>query len=156
MGRSRTKEGERRQNAAIEPYFWKKGESGNPKGRPRKILRQIEEKIGVEFNVSLSMDDKFQILNSMIEMSIDELRDISQDKGCPVFMVNIARALKRDIEQGKINTLSELFDRFFGKPKNISDIDITSKGEKIGDVKDMTDEQLLRIINERTKEGASD
>lgn len=112
----------------------------------------MEESIGIEFKVSLLMDEKYQILNSMIEMSLDELKNISTDKTCPVFMVNVAKALKKDIENGRVTTLSELFDRFFGKPKQTSDVDITSKGERLGtDLKGLPDDELLRIINERNK-----
>ena len=152
MARAKTKDGIERQDAAVRQHRWKRGESGNPEGRPRRVLKQIEERVGIEFNVSLSSDDKFQILNSMIEMSLDELRDITTDRSCPVFMVNVARALKRDIENGRITTLSELFDRFFGRPKQTSDVDITSKGERLGtDLKGLPDDELLRIINERNK-----
>lgn len=151
MARAKTKEGIEKQDAAVRPHCWKRGESGNPEGRPRRVLKQIEQNVGIEFNVSLSAEDKFQILNSMIEMSLDELRDITTDKSCPVFMVNVARALKRDIENGRIVTLSELFDRFFGRPKQSSEVDITSKGEKIGGLNELTDDELLRILNERNK-----
>lgn len=130
---------------------WKKGESGNPKGRPRRMLRQMEESIGIEFKVSLSGDDKYQILNSMIEMSLEELKNISTDKTCPVFMVNVAKALKKDIENGRIVTLAELFDRFFGKSKQVSEVDVTTKGQKIGGLNELTDDELLRILNERNK-----
>lgn len=111
--------------------FWQKGESGNPNGRPRRVLHQLEEKVGVQFGVSLSKEDKFQILESMLEMNLTELAAIATDKDCPVFMVTIAKAIKKDIEQGKIYTISELFDRFFGKAKQINETDLTSNGEKI-------------------------
>lgn len=113
--------------------FWKKGESGNPNGRPRKVLRQLEEKVGIEFGVSLSKEDKFQILESMLEMSLTQLQSIATDKECPAFMVVIANGLKEDIKKGRINTLAECFDRFFGKAEQSSKMDITTKGESINE-----------------------
>lgn len=111
----------KKQEHGGELQFWQRGESGNPNGRPRKVLRQLEEKIGVEFKVSLSKEDIFHILQSMCELSVDEIKGIAQDKSSPVFMVNIANAIKEDIDKGRTTTLDNLFDRFFGKAKPIQD-----------------------------------
>lgn len=42
------------------------------------------------------------------------------------------------------------------KWRDKSDLDVTSKGERIGDVKDLSDEELLRLINQRNTEGKGD
>lgn len=44
---------------------WQRGVSGNPNGRPRRFLSVIEKKIGIDFNVSLSGNDKYQIPESI-------------------------------------------------------------------------------------------
>lgn len=132
---------------------WVRGQSGNPNGRPRRAIATLEKGIGIEFNVSLSKDDKYQILESMLEMDLNSLQQIASDKTSPAFMVNIAMAIRKDIHNGRISTVSELFDRFFGKPYQTGKLDITTGGEKLNkDLKDMSDDDLLRIINERNKD----
>lgn len=96
---------------------WEKGESGNPNGRPRKALNMLSKKIGVEFNVTLSGQDKYRILESMLEMSINELKSIGTDPRAPAFMAIIARGIVTDFSKGTTSTLDGLMDRFFGKPK---------------------------------------
>ena len=96
---------------------WQPGISGNPNGRPRRLLSIIENKIGVDFNVSLSGNDKYQILESMLEMSLKELSYIEADPDTPAFMVIVARAIREDITRGTSRTMEALFDRFFGRAK---------------------------------------
>lgn len=120
---------EGRNGGTLKP--WKSGESGNANGRPRRAISKIEKEVGVQFRVSLSKEDKFQILEAMLEMSSNELSAIAKDAECPVFMVTIAKAIKKDHDNGRLNTISELFDRFFGKASQNSNIDVTSNGETI-------------------------
>lgn len=110
---------------------WERGESGNPSGRPRKVLKELEEKVGVNFRVSLSKEDKFAILESMMEMSMEELRSIATDPRAPAFMILVASAIRKDFKDGRLNTINDLFDRFFGKAHQTTAIDHTSKGGKI-------------------------
>ena len=106
----------------LQKGMWKKGESGNPEGRPRRMIHHLCEKIGVDFNVCLTKDDKYQIIESMIEMSLTELKLIATDQNAPSFMVLIASAIKSDIANGNLYTLNSLFDRFFGKPLQTSEV----------------------------------
>ena len=96
---------------------WERGQSGNPNGRPRRALSALSQKLDIDFKVSLSREDKFQSLESLLEMSIEELKAIALDKSTPAFMVIVAGAIRKDLATGKAQTLNELLDRFFGKPK---------------------------------------
>ena len=102
--------------------FWEKGESGNLNGRPRKVLSLLAEKVGVDFSVSLSKEDKYSILESMLEMSIAELKAIATDNQAPAFIVIVAGAIRKDISSGKMATINDLFDRFFGRPKQVNEL----------------------------------
>lgn len=78
-------------------------------------VKNLEALIKREFKVRINRKDKLQILESMLEMSLMELRVIATDPNCPVFMVTVAKAIKTDIGLGRTNTLNMLMDRFFGK-----------------------------------------
>jgi len=123
-------------------YFWEKGESGNPNGRPRKVLSRLQEEVGVEFNVSLTKADKWAILEAMLEMNMNDLGKIATDKECPAFMVVIANAIREDIKKGRIWTVSELFDRFFGKPVQVNKIQ-DREGDQILDEMDPSERKNL-------------
>ena len=105
---------------------WQRGVSGNPNGRPRRFLSVIEKKIGVDFNVSLSGNDKYQILESMLEMSLKELSRIEADPDAPAFMAVVARAIREDVTRGTTRTMEALFDRFFGRAKQEIDHSLNS------------------------------
>jgi hypothetical protein len=113
---------------------WKRGQSGNPNGRPRKVLSALAKKVGVDFNVSLSKQDKFAILESMLEMNVKQLKELSLDKTTPAFMVIVSNAIRADLAAGKMHTVNDLFDRFFGRPN------VTTKTEL--DVSDTIKEHL--------------
>ncbi len=122
MPRANTKEGKENQDANLQIGMWQRGQSGNPNGRPRRALRQLEERIGIEFNVALSKEDKFQIIESLLELSANDLDAISKDKTAPAFVVAIAGALCDDIKKKRMYSAELIFDRMFGKPKSNTEL----------------------------------
>lgn len=96
---------------------WKKGQSGNPKGRPRKIIGKLEKLIGEEFALDLSKAEKYQILEWALEKNKEELQSIVDDEKQPAFLVCVANSILGDIKNKRIITVEALFDRIFGKPK---------------------------------------
>lgn len=101
---------------------WQRGQSGNPSGRPRKVLNQLQELTGLEFNTTLSREDKFTILESLLEMPLADLKTIATDSQAPAFVVIAAKAILSDASKSRLNALAELFDRFYGKPKQAAEI----------------------------------
>lgn len=97
--------------------MWKKGQSGNPAGRPRKALAELEQSIELQFEVSLSKEDKFTIIESLLEMPIADLKALAKSPQTPAFVVVAASAIAGDIQRKKLDSINDLFDRFFGKPK---------------------------------------
>lgn len=149
MARAKTAEGIKKQDDAILPHCWQRGQSGNPNGRPRKFIKTLEEKIGVEFGVALSREDKFAILESMLEMSITELKLIESDLHVPSFMTIIATALVKDYKNGSLYTITELFDRFFGKARQTQEI-TGAGGEPLVPTVDysaLTPEERLQLLS---------
>jgi len=97
----------------IEPRY-KKGESGNPKGRPKKTFTALfTEYNGTELLTSADLNT---LVRLVLSLDMVELRKLAADEKQSI----AARALARKaIESGKegMRTLDALLDRAFGKVK---------------------------------------
>ena len=111
---------ERPQNKHLVPC--KPGETHNPNGRPKNMITELSERLNIDFGVKLSKNDKYQLIENMIERPLSELKKIAEDEKSPVFMVSIASAVRKDIKAGHIATVELIFNRVFGKATQKTDI----------------------------------
>jgi len=102
--------------------IWEKGESGNPKGRPRKpvLLMKSEGYKLHEINDTIQM---------MIGMDVSQLSKIWENPKATILERTIASALKKGIEKGNLDAMETLFNRVYGKPSE--KFDITTEGGSI-------------------------
>lgn len=105
----------------IEPR-WKKGESGNPKGRPKKPVLQMK----VAGYKLAEINDTIQ---AMCSMTIEQLREIWENPNATLLERTIASSLRKGIEKGNLDSLETLMNRVYGKPNE--KLDITSAGDKL-------------------------
>lgn len=128
-------------------HLFKKGESGNPKGRPKKekcfsdIARQLlsAKKLNIEY--TFPKDGK----------EVTARVSITSDK---TIYHGLCAALVREGMGGNVQAIKELIDRTEGKAKEF--IDHTTKGEPIAG-NDYTDEELAAFaLVLRDKRGGDD
>ena len=50
-----------------------------------------------------------------------EIEQLKKGPNTPMWVVNLCSALENDTKKGSINLLSELTDRLYGKPKQITE-----------------------------------
>lgn len=93
----------------IEPR-WKKGESGNPNGRPRKFVCALKD-------IGYRQSEINDTIQAMMSMTIDELKGVWEDKNATVLEKTIAGAIKKSIEKGSLYSIETLLTRVYGKPK---------------------------------------
>lgn len=106
----------------IVPPRWKKGESGNPKGRPKKPVLQMK----VAGYKLAEINDTIQ---AMCSMTLDQLREVWENPDTTLLERTIAAALRKSIEKGNLDSLETLMNRVYGKPNE--KLDITSAGDKL-------------------------
>lgn len=99
---------------------WEKGESGNPKGRPKKLVPSMK----VEGYKLFEINDTIQ---SIISMNIEQLKNVWNDPNATILEKTVAGALRKSLEKGNLESVETLLNRIYGKPKE--HIDMETKGE---------------------------
>jgi hypothetical protein len=98
----------------LKPF--KKGESGNPNGRPMNIETVIKEHFLNEHNLKLSKGQAQDIIKNILGKTRSELMELARNEELPFWIALIANKAQRDYKKGSIHILDVLFDRVYGKP----------------------------------------
>ena len=104
---------------------WKKGESGNPSGRPKKIETVLKQYFLAEHNLKLSKIQAQDIIQNILGKTRSELIELAKNEELPFWIALIANKAQRDYKKGSIHILDVLFDRVYGKPKEEEEQTIT-------------------------------
>ena len=99
---------------------WEKGESGNPKGRPKKLVPSMK----IEGYKLTEINDTIQ---SIISMTVEELKQVWDNPKSTILEKTVAGALRKSLEKGNLESVETLINRVYGKPKE--KIEMETKGE---------------------------
>lgn len=125
---------------------WKKGQSGNPNGRPKRVFSTIIAEMkdrGIEPATPSNVSDIFQYL---LALPLSDVMDIAgnpkEENDLPAIMRLAAKELlgKRGLE-----IMKEMLDRANGKAK--SNVDVTTKGESLNEKRIMFSDGTVRDKN---------
>lgn len=124
------------QLANIESYKWRKGQTGNPNGRPKNrvkiLLQQILPKNKLKKSGALTLEEINTIEQSILALELSDLQVLAKADETPAYAKTLAMAAIIDMKNGKTSTMSLLMDRQYGKPQQ--SIDITSNGKTLEQV----------------------
>lgn len=84
-------------------------------GRKPHIYTQIKD----VYNISL--EEYRKVIQHLMNCTKDEITALANAKDTPIWIVNLCTALVNDTKKGTTYLLSELTDRLYGKPKQITE-----------------------------------
>ena len=89
---------------------WSKGESGNPKGRPKKLVPSMK----VEGYKLTEINDTIQAL---VSMNVKDLKSVYENPNATILEKTVAAALRKSLEEGDLDSIETLMNGVYGKPK---------------------------------------
>ena len=92
----------------LTPYI--KGQSGNPKGRPRKYVSLLREQ-------GYRLSEINDTIQAMLSMEIEELKGVYDNPRATILEKTIASAMKKSLQKGDLISIETLINRVYGKPK---------------------------------------
>ena len=127
----------------IEKHEFKKGQSGNPNGRPKKFTSTLK-------SMGYKNSEVADSIQSMLAMTLEELKDIYQNPESTVLEKTVAGAIKKSIEKGDLHSIEILLSRVFGKPKELVKID--SPVPENSPLRQLTLEELKALARSRQRD----
>lgn len=99
---------------------FKPGETGNPKGRPRKFVSQVLDDLAKEGYTPITKSQVEQTYKNMISLGEDKLREMAGDKKLPMLFRILAREI---LTKRGFDVAERMIDRVHGKPKENLKVD---------------------------------
>ncbi len=106
---------------------FKKGQSGNPKGRPRKLYSDHIKDLKDKGYQPPTRTEYFDMVGLLLSMEEDDLKEFAQDKRRPYWIRLIVIDMNTKATRQKM--MSDYRDWLFGRAKQ--EVDHTTKGEAI-------------------------
>ena len=80
---------------------WNRGESGNPKGRPKKLVPSMK----VEGYKLTEINDTIQAL---VSMNVKDLKSVYENPNATILEKTVAAALRKSLEEGDLDSIETL------------------------------------------------
>jgi len=93
---------------------FKAGESGNPNGRPRKIVSLLKDQ-------GYKLSEINDTLMALLSMDMNELKEAFENPKATVLEKAVAGAIRKSIEKGSLYNIETIITRAMGKPKEQQD-----------------------------------
>ena len=91
---------------------FKKGQSGNPKGQPKKVLSRVNEQLKQEGYTAASANNIVEAYSILINLDEERIKSIISDNSYPMLMRIVAKEM---LSKNGAEMIEKILDRAHGK-----------------------------------------
>jgi len=91
---------------------FKKGQSGNPKGQPKKVLSRVNEQLREEGYTAASANNIVEAYSILINIDEERIKSIISDSSYPMLMRIVAKEM---LSKNGAEMIEKILDRAHGK-----------------------------------------
>lgn len=104
----------------LKPF--KKGQSGNPKGRAPKLLTELLKELQAEGYERVTSGQVIDAYETLFGLPVEKLREVAKNDNLPMISRIVAKAM---LSTRGFEILERMLDRAQGRPKQSIDADVT-------------------------------
>jgi len=136
------------------PRF-EKGQSGNPKGRPRSRVDGFKVKLMGRSNAKkfygITPFELSEWYETLITLTFSELKALEQNEETPALIKNYIRAIISDMSAGRTTTVDKIVERLYGKA--IQRVEHTgADGSDLMPARTLTKDEARELFNDLEKD----
>lgn len=103
----------------ITPF--EKGETGNPNGRPKKLVSSLIAQLKEEGYEGVTNGQISDVISLLLNLEKDRVKQLAEDAKQPIYVQRISRRLVTATDKEIGDFIDRQLDRAHGKPKQVNE-----------------------------------
>ena len=101
---------------------FEKGETGNPNGRPKKLVSSLIAQLKEEGYEGVTNGQISDVISLLLNLEKDRVKQLAEDAKQPIYVQRISRRLVTATDKEIGDFIDKQLDRAHGKPKQVQEI----------------------------------